>query len=110
LNCPTVPILTAGTWGLKLVQMIYRDRASKGNVEALLRLPDLNAGDHPLVCTYNPASYARSHGRLETQVSVNRRTGVAEILSLQALSNFIYLPENLYLADLAELDKYLLNS
>jgi Uracil DNA glycosylase superfamily len=106
--CPTVPILTAGSWALKLISNLYRDQAPAGSIDNLLRQSDLKAGTHPLVCSYNPATYARSHGRIEVGVSVSRRSGLTEITSLQPLSNFVYSPENIYLADLERLREYLL--
>lgn len=105
--CPEVPILAAGSWALKLVRAVYKDQAPLGSIDNLLRAPGLLAGTHPLVCTYNPATYARSQAQIETTVSVNRRTHLCEIKSVRPLADFVYSPANLYEGDLAELKQFL---
>lgn len=107
LACPQVPILAAGSWALKLIRVIYRDQAPLGSIDNLLRVPGLFAGTHPLVCTYNPATYARSQAQLETAVSVNRRSHLCEIKSVQPLADYLYSPINLYEGDLKELEQFL---
>lgn len=104
---PTVPILAAGAWALKLVKLLYRDLAPTGTVDSLLRYPGLMAGRHPLVVTYNPASYARSYSQIETSVYVNRRSGLVEVTKVAPLDNFIYGSTLIYEGDLAELDRHL---
>lgn len=104
---PHVPILAAGSWALKLVRSIYRDRCAVGSIDDLLREPNLLAGNHPLICSYNPATYARSFGQIETSVSVNRRSHALEITNVSPLNHFLYTPIEIFKADLADLKQYL---
>jgi len=108
--CPNVPILAAGSWALKLVKLIYQHSCPDGSVNDLLRGKGLYAGTHPLVVSYNPATYARSYSQIETGITVSRRSKLIEITSLQPLSDYLFTPTEIFKADLSELRQYLVVS
>jgi hypothetical protein len=68
---PEVPILVAGTLALKGLKYLFK--------ELNHTMPSLNdcrkrvfhLGQHPLVCTFNPAPIAKSEFRIETEVELD---------------------------------------
>ena len=105
---PEVPILAAGSWALKAVRLVYPDTVPVGGIDTLLRRSGLYAGRHPLVCTYNPATYARSCGQIETSVRIAKRTGAVEVQAVVPIDNYLYTTTQVYKADLARLNPFLL--
>ncbi len=105
---PTVPILCAGGKAVVALKQLYGQQLpSDLNLMNGRRRQGLVAGEHPLVITFNPAAVARCEPRLETQIGVNRRTGLLEVHDLKFLPNLPGTPGWVFEQDLLLLKPHL---
>jgi Uracil DNA glycosylase superfamily len=101
---PTAPILVAGSKALEAVRTVYPNINGSNIAELLRQVFYLDR--HPAVCSYNPATYARSLAYIETDLRIDRRTHSKVITQRTLLNDFIYSPVHVFIADIAPLRQF----
>jgi hypothetical protein len=85
---PGVPVILCGTKSLNAIEFLYpeiKSQVEKVDLKHTRRRKDLTLGltNRPVAVTFNPASPAKGHSRIETRVVVNRQSGALEVSSVK---------------------------
>lgn len=107
-HVPNVPILVLGSKALRMLQLIYGESCPQGALSSKIRAPGLKINEHDLVCVYGPAGYAKSNPRIETKISVGRRSSAVEVVGVEEMSQYIPDLTTHYRNDLAILKECLI--
>lgn len=103
---PNVPILVAGSKALKALQLMYGAECPSGSLNSYLRRTDLKIANHPMICCYPPAAYAKSVGNIETQIGISK-DNLVEITGVRSLAEFFFLPVMHYKTDISGIQAFL---
>jgi hypothetical protein len=104
---PKAALLIAGARALEALRLLYPDIPGT-TVSSLLR-SSFFCGSHAAVCTYNPASYARSISYIESNVVIDYRTKLKTIVDRVPLNKYCYTPVEVFKEDLKPLKQFLLS-
>lgn len=107
-QCPSVPILVAGTQAFNALKMIDStlNKELTGGLQKYRRTNHYRLKQHPLVFTFNPAAVARNEGRIETDIQRQHNFRV-KVTEVQQLPVFVGSPLWHFKRDLMMLDQFL---